>query len=34
MPIARVLVELLPFKIYAMHEWFWWLPIFFTPKVA
>jgi len=32
LPIACVLVKLLPFKIYIMHEWFWWLIIFFTPK--
>jgi len=30
MAIACVLIELLPFKIYVAHEWFWWLPIFFT----
>ena len=34
MPIACVLVELLPFKIFVTHEWLWWLPIFFTPKVG
>ena len=26
MPLACVLAELLPFKIYVTHEWFWWLP--------
>jgi len=34
MPIASVLVESSPFKIYVMHVWFWWLPIFFTPKLG
>jgi len=34
MPVACVLVELLPLKIYITHEWFWWLPIFFTPKLG
>ena len=34
MPIACVLAELLPFKIYITHEWFLWLPIFFTPKLG
>jgi len=29
MPIACVLVELSPFKIYVTHDWFWWLPISF-----
>jgi len=33
MATAGVLVELLPLTIYVMHEWFWWLPIFFSPKV-
>ena len=33
MTIACVLVELLPFKMYVTHESFWWLPIFFTPKL-
>ena len=28
MRIACVLIALLQFKIYVMHEWFWWLPIF------
>jgi len=27
MPIACVLVEILLFKIYITHGWFWWLPI-------
>jgi len=33
MPIAYVL-EILSFKIYVTNEWFWWLPIFFTPKLG
>jgi len=34
MPIACVLVKLSLFKIYVTHEWFRWLPIFFTPKLG
>ena len=34
MAIACVLSKLSPFKIYVTHEWFWWLPIFFTPRLG